>query len=502
MDFARTLLMSLERRPNTVIAVGSVILGASSLMLGITLTSCDASRSSYRSTRIADPVTRPTPAAPDAVGNVFAVAGIKGEPEMRIRILESAPRATFSGVDSIWLGPVIGSGSAGAAERTRGAYFTPPVEVVLAADSWVVRDNAGQERRLPARGAQARELEVEGVMRDNKPASTAVNGQRFAGRFRLAPAAARRPTADVSQPAPVTLPSSFDVIEYIPMEEYLPGVLAKELPKDWNLAACMVQAVCARSYAIHERNRSAATGRAFDVEASTRDQAYAGATTLPNAIDAVAQTRGIILTTDGAVLRAYYSSTCGGRTAAARDTWPTSKGFEFNLVPPLQAYERAHYCQASPLYTWTVERPKDELVRRFAVFGERNNYLIRQIRDLAKIEVVRTNATGRPAEYKIIEPGGKSYILKGEELRLACNTEEPPIAGVSAGLPPITRATRVNSSDFEVVVEGSTVVFSGRGFGHGVGMCQYCTNAMSKRGTDWQDMLHAFYPGARVVKAY
>jgi stage II sporulation protein D len=49
---------------------------------------------------------------------------------------------------------------------------------------------------------------------------------------------------------------------------------------------------------------------------------------------------------------------------------------------------------------------------------------------------------------------------------------------------------------------GGQVVIRGRGFGHGVGMCQYCARAMAARGDDWREMVLRFYPGARVERAY
>ena len=97
-----------------------------------------------------------------------------------------------------------------------------------------------------------------------------------------------------------------------------------------------------------------------------------------------------------------------------------------------------------------------------------------------------------------------------EDLRLACNT------GVT-GLAPITSKTRVNSGDLAFVVTrpagasrmtaaealaGTTVRIDGRGFGHGVGMCQYCARSMAVRGDGWQAMLQRFYPGAEIVKGY
>src|SRR5690606_21035761 len=147
-------------------------------------------------------------------------------------------------------------------------------------------------------------------------------------------------------------------------ESYLPGVVAKELYQTWPLPTFQAQAVCARSYALHERGRARAAGRLFDVEATTQDQVFAGATDLPVAHSAVESTRGQVITYRGGVLRAYYSSTSGGRAASAADTWPTGPGFEFNQAFPLQAAPRQYFDQASPAYRWTRDLGLERLSLR------------------------------------------------------------------------------------------------------------------------------------------
>jgi SpoIID/LytB domain protein len=135
-------------------------------------------------------------------------------------------------------------------------------------------------------------------------------------------------------------------------------------------------------------------------------------------------------------------------------------------------------------------------------FGQRQGLLIRAIKDLHSVEVMEWNMDGRPKRYKIIEPGGTWYHLSAEELRLACNASLPPGEGVA-----IDRASRVSSGDMTFVVSragqsGGSAAISGRGFGHGVGMCQFCANGFARRGETWQTMLRRFYPGASIVRAY
>jgi SpoIID/LytB domain protein len=187
------------------------------------------------------------------------------------------------------------------------------------------------------------------------------------------------PRAAATKGAPATT-AKLDVIETIPMETYLAGVVGAELYKDWPETAFKVQAVCARTYALHERERANSQQRDFDLESTTADQAYSGGAHLPVAVKAVSETRGVVVTWQGQLLRAYYSSTCGGRTASAADIWPTGPGYEFNLDAPIQAHHRESACEISPRYRWEAVRDRVELSKRVKEWGRANAHAGREAR--------------------------------------------------------------------------------------------------------------------------
>jgi len=289
---------------------------------------------------------------------------------------------------------------------------------------------------------------------------------------------------------------TFDVVEHVSIELYLPGVLAKELYRDWNLTTYRAQAIAARSYALHERARRRGQGDHFDVVSSTQDQAYSGATANPRALQAVRDTKGMVLEWNGNILRAYYSSTTGGRAASAGDVWPTSSGFEFNLAGPLQAAARDDIDSFSPLYRWEVKRTVANLTKRLRAHGRASNLSTKNLERLAGVSVEATNSFGRPTKFRVRDYNGKSMVISAESLRVACNTAR------LSGLPAITRKERVNSSDATFAVSGNTVTITGRGFGHGVGMSQYGAEGMARKGVDAGDILAHYYPGAELVRAY
>ncbi len=301
-----------------------------------------------------------------------------------------------------------------------------------------------------------------------------------------------RPTSDVGA-------TKFDVIADMSIEDYLPGVLTKELFPKWPLAAYESQAVCARTYALFVRDQDRAAGRPFDVENSTADQVFGGATNHSVAMQAVRDTRGVVLTYGGGLFKAYFSSTCGGRTGSAADVWPITRGFEYNLCPAIQAAPREHYCQQARLYRWEVIRSADDLGKRISTWGKGSGHPVKAMGSLRGVVVEKVNQTSRPARYSLLDDRGRSFSISAEELRVACNA-------TVQGLPAITPQTRINSSDLEftTVPDATAPTFSikGRGFGHGVGMCQWCLKGMADRGIPWDQQVLTFYPGAQIVRAY
>lgn len=290
-------------------------------------------------------------------------------------------------------------------------------------------------------------------------------------------------------------PDTFDAIERIGIESYLPGVVAAEVYPGWSPVAFEAQAIAARSYALHERARRRAAGDPFDLENTTIDQAYAGAKSSPKAREAVRSTRGVVLMHQGEPLRAYYSSACGGRPASARDTWPTGGEFAFNLAPPLQARERPFACGFSHHFSWAVTRDAGTLTRRIAGAGAQSGDAIRAIKSIGSIKAVEWNVAGRPSAFEVCDDAGRAWRVQADTLRHWCN------ASVK-GLPDVPGEAMLRSGDIDAIVAGKTVQFTGRGFGHGVGMCQFGAEGFARRGWSRDRILRLYYPGATISAAY
>jgi stage II sporulation protein D len=391
-----------------------------------------------------------------------------GEPDLRIRVRSGIAQARLGGQSRLSVGPLEGTTKS----------LPGPLSASPNADGGVrVSDAVGGVYTYPPRTL----VDVRG---DEEPARVTIDGSPFLGHLVLS----ARPTRDGFV---------LDITEYAPVETYLPGVVVAEVLPDWTLAAFETQAIAARTYALQQRELSLAEGRDFDLRADTRDQAYDGATRHTNALAGVRNTRGIVLTYRGKLLRAYYSSTCGGRFAGAAEVWPTGPGYEYNLAAPLQAHDRDFACQPASYYRWQVERPVDELSARVRQWGRQNTTPEAvALGQLVAIEATGRNQTGRPTVYTLTDAAGKRVELSAESMRLACNQNVDNLPAPQRG------KTLVLSGDLEFDFEGSSVVIRGRGFGHGVGMCQWCVEEMSKRGKTWRELLPMFYPGAKIERAY
>lgn len=110
------------------------------------------------------------------------------------------------------------------------------------------------------------------------------------------------------------------IVNSLPLEEYLMGVVPAEMPSRWNKEAHKAQAIAARSYALANLNKRASRG--YDLKDTPQDQAYGGASSETRQTTlAVLSTKGEVLTYDNKIIPAYYHASSGGKTIAASEVW-------------------------------------------------------------------------------------------------------------------------------------------------------------------------------------
>jgi stage II sporulation protein D len=251
------------------------------------------------------------------------------------------------------------------------------------------------------------------------------------------------------------------VINEVPLEDYLVGVLRAEAGERWPPAALRAQAIVARTYAAY--HRLIAASKPYHIVASTAHQQYAGRVLPTSPLwSAVNETAGQVLHWEGELFPAFYHTESGGYTEDPRTV------FAARNMPGLRPI-RCEFSTGSPHFYWSLDlRLADltELLRRHDV----------AIGGVSAIEVSERTPSLRAAWVTLRGPRG-SVRLRGNDLRRIVGYEV------------------LKSTLFAVAVNGDVARFAGRGYGHGVGMCQWGAKGMAEQGYSARQILDFYYPG-------
>lgn len=303
--------------------------------------------------------------------------------------------------------------------------------------------------------------------------SLVINAQAYHGAYRLVPMGAGK----------------FDVINDVDVESYLKGVLSEEMLPRWQIEAYKAQAITARTYALYHA-KTDGINRSFDVFADTKSQVYGGiASESDRSRQATDETAGVVLAYgppgDEHIFEAFFSACCGGISQSGYDALGAPN------IEPLMAQNIGVLCNASPKFNWgPVIIPKNELTRRIRNWGARYENPIRNMGQLDRIDIQLVNQYYRPVRFLITDTRGTSYSLSSEQTRNACNTD----SGDGPTMP---------SSFCKPVIQPDSIAFvEGHGFGHGVGLCQWCAEARAEQGESAEQILAASFPKAKLKRAY
>jgi stage II sporulation protein D len=255
-------------------------------------------------------------------------------------------------------------------------------------------------------------------------------------------------------------------------------------------AALQAQAVVSRTYALRNLGRWRAQG--FDVSGTVADQVYGGvAIETPEARAAVADTRGQVLTYNGALIEAFFHSTCGGRTADGAEVFRGAAQPYLRSVLD-QADNGFVYCSISPRYRWHEEWTSEALLATLQrnlppVAGIRSEQVVR----VTDVRVVERSASGR-VDQLAIGLGGPVVRINGAAIRQVLR---PP----SGELLRSTAFNLIATAD-----EGGVTHLSvdGMGSGHGVGFCQWGAVGRARAGQGFEQILMAYFPGTRLERRY
>ena len=316
-------------------------------------------------------------------------------------------------------------------------------------------------------------------------------------------------------------------INELPVEQYLESVIASEMSATSSLELLKAHAVISRSWLLYQMKRRAERGERgennfftfvkkedellrwydreehtlFDVCADDHCQRYQGIThqtprsdqhpALPE--EAVRATRGEVLTYQGELCDARFSKCCGGRTEEFQYCWDdTPKPYLRSVECPychthdknvLRQVLNDYDLETSDFFSWQVEYTQQQLTALIA------SKLKLDLGDIVDLVPLSRGTSGRIWRLQLV--GTKRSFIIGKELEIRRALSE----------------THLYSSNFEVEKKGGdggtpTFVLHGRGWGHGVGLCQIGAAVMGHEGKDYRDILRHYYPGIDIKQAY
>lgn len=255
------------------------------------------------------------------------------------------------------------------------------------------------------------------------------------------------------------------VVNYLPMEDYLKGVLPNEALPAWPLETLKAQAVAARTFAFYSLGNRV-SGQPFDLDDSVNSQVYRGLDSeSPATNQAVDATRGVVCVFDGRFISAFYHANCGGHTADVKTVWGGTQPYLEGVT--------CGFCDQGPHASWEAVISRQEIgkvLSRFCPGGS-----------LLELAEAGRDESGRVSALRLTGTGGDGFC-KATQFRMSLGPD------------------RIRSTRFYLEPGGNNFQFRGRGWGHGVGLCQEGALGMAKAGFSYLDILRHYYPGVELRK--
>ncbi len=257
---------------------------------------------------------------------------------------------------------------------------------------------------------------------------------------------------------------TFFMIEHVDLENYLYGVLPYEMSYSWPLEALKAQAVAARTYTL--KTIENVKNKNFDLYSDVRSQMYKGGGKQYDSVkQAVDATKAEVLTYDGQLFYTYYHGNCGGGTDDVR-SWNTTA----SSIKPLSGVSCSTDSH-SKSYSWKMNISTAKVMSYAKTVGLKGT--------LKGVSIARKTSTGRATNLTLRTSSGIKQVSCGK-FRLATGIRSCKITKIS--------------------LHGQTVHFEGKGYGHGVGMCQDGANGMAKKGKNYKQILKHYYPDSKLTE--
>jgi stage II sporulation protein D len=252
-------------------------------------------------------------------------------------------------------------------------------------------------------------------------------------------------------------PGSLLVLNITSVENYLPGVVKAEAGRSGPVEYFRAQAVVARTYAYRNIDRHELDG--YNLCDDTHCQVYPGIITDSTIITACLTTSGqVIVDSDSVLIVSAFHANCGGETASSADVWIADHPYLISVKDP--------WCGSSRSSAWT----------KSLSLGEWNDFL-------------KTKGIGPEDEGVLYSPAGS------QPTRVINHT----IPGTTLSKEEIRQRFNLRSAFFSISLAADSVMFSGRGYGHGVGLCQDGARAMADSRIKYDKIISFYYPGTIIT---
>lgn len=286
-----------------------------------------------------------------------------------------------------------------------------------------------------------------------------------------------------------------NLINLVDLEEYLRGVLPKEISPSAHGQALRVQAVASRTYAL--KHAEDFSHRGFGLKATEGSQVYRGVSAEdPRTDEAILDTQGQVLRSGKELIHAWFSAACGGRTASNESVW---KG----TPKPYARSVACGFCTIYPGYFWSAKVHPSTLETRLIELG----------RSAGKVQGLTffKGKDGRIARV-LLRGSHKKLELTGNEFRILAghrevrslrftDSQDPLRALLPEGGQPRARwipPSEANSLAPSSILREPSLELMGTGFGHGVGLCQWGARGMAQEGYSYREILEHYYRGTRL----
>ncbi|MCF2970911.1 SpoIID/LytB domain-containing protein [Synechococcus sp. Nb3U1] len=299
---------------------------------------------------------------------------------------------------------------------------------------------------------------------------------------------------------------SYTVVNAVPLETYLRGVVPHEVGPGAPFAAMAAQAILARTYALKNLHRFEIDD--YQICANTHCQVYRGLTgTNPRTDEAIRQTSGQVLTYNGELVDAVYSSTNGGVSAAFEDVWDgdprpylrpqadiahqPGKSLDLRQESSFQSFlaqrEGFNEVGVSRLFRWEFSQSLNELNAQLRAAQDYLGIPMPRWTSIQGMNILERSASGRVQAMQLdlqTAAGPHSITLHKDQVRLAF----PRLYSTMFRLEPLKQADQLAGYQF-----------IGGGFGHGVGLSQYGSYTLARQGFSPAQILDFYYPGTTLA---